>query len=160
MGSHISGSVLGMLPTSRRSISLTSKDPLAAPRIDPNYYATELDRTAIRAGVRHVLHVYQETEALKDVIEAEAPPEGYPPLRTDSSDEEIDAQVRPVGNTFFHPGGSCAMGKAVDSVLLLYGVKLRVVDASVPPTPIAAHYQICTYTLAERAADFIKAIAS
>ncbi|KAJ5086982.1 hypothetical protein NUU61_008289 [Penicillium alfredii] len=149
-----------MLPTSRGSISLTSKDPLAAPRIDPNYYATELDRTAIRAGVRHVPQVYQETEALKDVIEAETPPEGYPPLRTDSSDEEIDARVRR-GNTFFHPGGSCAMDKAVDSVWRLYGVKgLRVVDASVLPTPIAAHYQICTYTLAERAADFIKAIAS
>ncbi|KAJ5584164.1 uncharacterized protein N7459_003964 [Penicillium hispanicum] len=155
-GLHISTPVLGMLPTSRGSITLASADPSAAPRIDPNYYATEVDRAAMRAGVRQALHVFQESAALKDVVEAEIPPDNYPPLTTASSDEEIDARIRRVANTFFHPGGSCAMGKAVDSELRLYGVDgLRVVDASVLPTPVAAHYQYCIYTLAEKAADLI-----
>jgi choline dehydrogenase-like flavoprotein len=48
------------------------------------------------------------------------------------------------------------MGKVVDSNLCVYGVQgLRVVDASVIPLPIAAHYQACTYALAHQAAEII-----
>ncbi|KAJ5595497.1 GMC oxidoreductase [Penicillium hispanicum] len=155
-GTYVSSPVLAMHPTSRGMITLASKDPLAPPAIDPNYYATEVDRAAVRAGIRTALRVYQDTNALRDIIEAEVPPEGYPPLRADSTDDEIDARVRRMGITFFHPSGSCAMGKVVDTELRAYGVKgLRVVDASVLPTPLAAHLQGCVYALAERAVDFI-----
>lgn len=57
--------------------------------------------------------------------------------------------------------GSCAMGKAVDAKLRVYGVDgLRVVDASVLPTPVAAHYQYFIYTIAEGAANFIAQIGN
>ncbi|KAJ5103950.1 hypothetical protein N7532_004479 [Penicillium argentinense] len=152
-GLHISTPVLGMLPTSRGSITLSSSDPTAAPQIDPNYFATELDRVMMRNGVKKALQAFEEWA---DLNVTEVPPEGYPALSVKSTDEEIDARVRRVANTFFHPAGSCAMGKAVDADLRVCGVDgLRVVDASVLPTPIAAHYQYCIYTLAERAADCI-----
>lgn len=58
--------------------------------------------------------------------------------------------------TLYHPAGSAAMGKVVDSDLRVFGITgLRVVDASVFPTPLASHYQACIYALAEQAADII-----
>jgi choline dehydrogenase-like flavoprotein len=58
----------------------------------------------------------------------------------------------------YHPIGTCAMGKVVDSSLHVIGVdNLRVVDASVIPTPITAHIQSTVYALAEQAADIIAA---
>lgn len=58
----------------------------------------------------------------------------------------------------FHPAGSVSMSKVVDSELCVKGVdKLRVVDASVIPVPIAGHIHNCVYALAEQAADMILA---
>jgi choline dehydrogenase-like flavoprotein len=89
-------------------------------------------------------------------VEAEVPPDGFAELKVESTDEEIDARVRRARNTFYHAAGSASMGKVVDSQLRVYGVKgLRVMDASVIPVPIAAHYQACVYAIAEKAADLV-----
>ncbi|RAO72117.1 uncharacterized protein BHQ10_008129 [Talaromyces amestolkiae] len=156
-GTYIASAVLGMATTSRGRITLASANASASPLIDPNYYSTEFDRAVLRAGIRQVTGLLLDTPEGQEIVESQlSSHHGLGPLSARSTDEEIDAQVRAGGNTFYHPAGSAAMGKVVDSNLRVYGVgNLRVVDASVLPLPITAHYQALTYALAEKAADII-----
>ncbi|KAI4169654.1 MAG: hypothetical protein LQ343_005532 [Gyalolechia ehrenbergii] len=73
-GTHISTPILGLLPVSRGSITLASTDVTADPIIDPNYFDAELDREALRTGVRSVLRMMLDTTAGQSVIEEETPP--------------------------------------------------------------------------------------
>lgn len=50
-GSHVSSSVMLLLPTSRGTISLASASANDAPIINPNYYSTATDHTALIYGV-------------------------------------------------------------------------------------------------------------
>jgi choline dehydrogenase-like flavoprotein len=48
------------------------------------------------------------------------------------------------------------MGEVVDSELQVNGIdRLRVVEASVIPMPLATQIQMCIYALAEQAANII-----
>ncbi|PIG79285.1 hypothetical protein AARAC_004265 [Aspergillus arachidicola] len=155
-GTHIASAILGMVPTSRGRVTIASADPMTPPLIDPNYYSTEVDRAILRAAIRQTTQVLSETPEGKAMIECEASHPGFNPLRPDSTDEEIDAQVKQGGNTFYHPAGSASMGSVVDTELRVKGVEnLRVVDASIIPLPITAHYQAVIYAIAEKAADII-----
>ncbi|KAK7179797.1 uncharacterized protein CC84DRAFT_1225948 [Paraphaeosphaeria sporulosa] len=57
----------------------------------------------------------QNMPAIKEVIESERAPDGVEPLTKDSSDEDMDARIARVGNTFCHAAGSIAMGNVVDT---------------------------------------------
>lgn len=157
-GTHMGAIMMPLLVDSRGSITLNSADPQDHPLIDPNYLATETDRTVMREGVKKVLRLFYDTADGQAMVKEENPPPGFDALRINSSDEDIDARVRSQGRTLFHAGGSASMGKVVDTNLKVKGVAgLRVVDASVIPIPIGAHYQVCTYAVAEQAADIIAA---
>ena len=89
-------------------------------------------------------------------MDGEVVPAGFEALTSKSTDEDIDKRVKRSAATWFHPAGSAAMWKVVDNELRVMGVeRLRVVDESVLPCPIGAHYQVVTYALAEQAADII-----
>ena len=142
VGTHISTPILTLLPTSRGTIMLASTDPSNDPIIDPQYFETELDREAFRTGFRLVMRTMLDTEYGQSIIESETPPPGQPRLTSGASDEEIDQRARTVGRSFFQSAGTAAMGKVVDTELRVMGIgKLRVVDASVLPLPLAGHYQ-------------------
>ncbi|CAG8959043.1 hypothetical protein HYFRA_00012823 [Hymenoscyphus fraxineus] len=154
-GTHISTGVLNLLPTSRGTVTLLNSDPNNDPVINPNYFATHTDHAIMRAGIRRMMQV-METPSMRAIVESETVPSGFSALTSVSSDEDIDARVRQFSATWYHFGGSAAMGKVVDSEFRVMGTEaLRVVDASVIPTPIAAHYQACIYAVAEQAADMI-----
>ncbi|KAL8731239.1 MAG: hypothetical protein Q9181_004367, partial [Wetmoreana brouardii] len=142
-GSHISTGVLLYQPTSRGRITLASADPAVEPIVDPKYYSMLADKEMLRSGVRRIAQLMQ-TSAAKDVILGETPPRGMPILAPDASDEDIDARVRAYSEVWHHSAGTAAMGKdtkssVVDAELRVHGVKgLKVVDASVFPSPISA----------------------
>jgi choline dehydrogenase-like flavoprotein len=157
-GTAIMSYYMACLPTSRGRIALGSAEPTAPPVIDPNYYATEADRFVMRHGWRVLSRLMLNTPEGRDLVADEIRPEGHECLTSDASDAEIDARIKMGGVSCSHPAASCSMGKVVDGSCRVFGVQgLRVVDASVIPVPLAAHYQVPVFALAEQAVDIILA---
>jgi choline dehydrogenase-like flavoprotein len=74
------------------------------------------------------------------------------PGREVSAREHVEANVR----GFFHPVGTCAIGRVVDGEGRVPGVDgLCVADASVMPTIPRANTNLSTLALAERLAERI-----
>jgi choline dehydrogenase-like flavoprotein len=116
-GTYISSCVLGIMPISRGRITLASSDAKDDPVNDPNFYASEVDRVMLRHGIRQVVKLFLGTSEGQEMVESEAVPEDCKPFTLESTDEEIDDRVRRLGGSFYHAGGSCAMGKVVDADL-------------------------------------------
>lgn len=136
-------------PSSRGEVRLRNSNPDTAPRISHNYLATEDDRASIVAGVRIALDIAAQP-AVKDITTA---PFLIP---VSDSDSDIDAFVRQVGMTLYHPTSTCAIGRVVDNRLRVLGLRgLRVVDASVMPTITRGNTNAPTIMIAEKAADMI-----
>jgi choline dehydrogenase-like flavoprotein len=149
-GMTVTTMIVDMIPTSRGTITIASSDISTYPVVDPNVYATKADCTAVRNAVRKVLHMLTATELGNLIIDHELT--DYP----GHSDEDIDKRVAQWGMPFYHPGGTCSMGTVIDTECRVIGMDgLRVVDASILPVPICAHYQAVVYAVAERAADLI-----
>jgi choline dehydrogenase-like flavoprotein len=156
-GSYVGTSVILTIPTSRGTVALASFSPDDKPLIEPNYFATSMDRAVLVHGARRLLQCLTGTTAGQDFVEAEvAPIPGMNPLTLESSTEEIENRIRAVGSPHFHPAGTCALGSVLDTELRVKGVHgLRVADASVFPAPVGGHPQATLYALAERAAAMI-----
>ena len=99
-----------------------------------------------------------ETPEGQELVADEITPENHRCLPSTASDAEIDQRIKMGGVSCSHPAASCSMGKVVDAECRVKGVQgLRVVDASVIPVPLAAHYQVPVFALAEQAVDMILA---
>lgn len=145
-----------MRATSRGRVKLRSDDPRQHPSILFNYMSTEQDRTEMRAAVRLTREIMAQ--------DAFAPYRGdeLAPGRAVQTDAEIDAFIRQLGESAYHPCGTCKMGDASDRMavvgedLTLHGIDgLRVVDASVMPSIVSGNLNAPTIMIAEKAADII-----
>lgn len=96
-GGHITSTVIGLLPTSRGSVTLASLDPADAPLIDPNYNATEVDRYVMRSGLKKMMKVLLDTKEGKAIVEGEAVGEGQTVLTSTSSQDQLDQRIRERG---------------------------------------------------------------
>lgn len=141
-------------PESRGSVHLNSNVASDDPVIDPNYLDAEADRTAAIAGFRLVRKVMAQP-AFARWLKAET----RPGLEI-TSDEEIVRYIEEVGQTSFHPIGTCKMGSddmaVVDSELRVKGIaRLRVIDSSVMPTMPSSNTNSPSMMIGEKGADLI-----
>ena len=148
-----------LAPKSRGSVTLANADPLAAPLIDPNFFAEPDDMARLVRGFKAMRHILGQP-ALATF--------GARELETSASaktDAEIEAFIRGHADTIYHPVGTCRMGSGpldvVDAELRVHGLSgLRVVDASIMPIIVSGNTNAPTIMIAEKAADLVKAAAS
>jgi choline dehydrogenase-like flavoprotein len=137
-------------PTSSGFVKLRSRVPTAKPRILHNYLTTEEDRQTLIAGVRRCMEIAQQPALRAVSTGAYGAPAG-------DDDASVIAHIERNSTTLYHPVATCAMGSVVDSDLRVLGMEgLRVVDASVMPTPLRGNTNAPTIMIAERAADLIR----
>ncbi len=69
-------------------------------------------------------------------------------------DIDVRAHVTAAARGFFHPTGTCAIGRVVDGAGAVLGLEgLHVADASIMPTIPRANTNLTTLALAERVAE-------
>ncbi len=145
-----------MRPTSRGKLALRSADPLAAPVVDPNYLATEIDIQELRESYALI----QEVVAQRSFD----PYRGKPlePTSMPTSQAEIDALIRNMSGSGFHLCGTCKMGSdndamaVVDPQTRVRGVEgLRIADGSVMPSIVSSNLNAPIMMIGERASDLI-----
>ncbi|OBF21810.1 GMC family oxidoreductase N-terminal domain-containing protein [Mycobacterium sp. ACS4331] len=151
-------SCLGMVlrPTSQGFLEITSSDPSAPVRIDPNYLGSAQDRASTANLMRKMRSIFEQSP-LAELISHET----YPGPQAQSDDELVDVALDG-GYCGYHATGTCAMGPndddIVDGRLRVRGIEgLRVVDCSVMPTMVAGNLNGPIMAMAWRAADFIAA---
>lgn len=156
-GSGFFSNAFQLRPRSVGSITLASADPLAHPRIQPNYLSAPEDLPVLREGVKRLREIFRQ-RAFDPWRGAELSP--GPEVQ---SDAQIDAWIRTNADTVYHPTSSCRMGPDTDPMAVLdaqcrvRGVQgLRVVDASSLPKVTSGNTAAPVYMLAERIADVMR----
>lgn len=158
MGHGFSCHVCVLRPKSRGSVGLSSADPMAPPRIDPQFLSDPEDLAVLMKGARKTRQLMQ-TEPLAGYIYKELF------IKEEPDDAALEQHIRSRSDTIYHPVGTCKMGQddmaVVDPELKVRGLEgLRVVDASVMPRLIGGNTNAPTIMIAEKAADMIRGHAA
>src|SRR5690606_12791688 len=75
------------------------------------------------------------------------------------SEEDLRRAAGEIGTTIFHPVGTAAMGRVVDSELRVVGIDgLRVADASIMPSITSGNPNAPVMMIAEKAANAIRSV--
>jgi len=141
-------------PTSRGQVHITGPRAGDPPRITPRFLSTDYDR-AMASRILHWQRELLAQQPLSDQVREELSP-GVA-LREDGAIADF---VRASGAGIAHAVGSCAMGAEAEAVLdpqlRVRGLRgLRVIDASVFPSPPNGATAAPTMALAWRGADLI-----
>ena len=104
-------SCLGMVlrPTSEGAIEITSADPSAPLRIDPNYLDTDYDRTTSANLLRTMRGIFEQSPIAERISH-----ETYPGPSVHSDGDLVDT-VLDGGYCGYHAAGTCAMGPSETS---------------------------------------------
>ena len=142
-GYAISAAVFAMKPQSLGSVRLASHDPRAPLRIEHGFLANDDDAAVLADGV----------EALRELARSE--PVHLYAAREVRPGPDVDAEthVRTTARGFFHPVGTCALGRVTDADGRVLGYEnVYVADASFMPSIPRANTNLSVAALAERLA--------
>jgi choline dehydrogenase-like flavoprotein len=142
-------------PRSRGSVTLASADPAVPPVIDPNYLSDPYDLRMSIEGVRLMREVMRQPAWSGWVAREHLPGEEV------RGGAQIEAYVRRMGRTCYHPVGACKMGTDAMAVvgpdLRVHGIAgLRVCDSSIMPSLVSSNTNAPTIMIGERASDLIR----
>jgi choline dehydrogenase len=141
---EISAAAFAMKPRSRGSVRLTSADPRAPLAIDHGFLTDPRDADVVAEGVEAVRELVAR-ESLREYAARETRP--GPGI---AAADHVRAEAR----GFFHPTGTCAIGRVVDGDGRVLGLEgLHVGDASVMPTIPRANTNLTAIAVAERLAE-------
>jgi choline dehydrogenase len=136
-------------PESRGRLTLKSKDPLAAPAMQPRYLSEEYDRRMMLECVRLSREIFAQ-----NAFEPYSGSEVFPGAEA-QSDNEVLEFIRNKAESIYHPIGTCKMGiddmAVVEPSLNVRGIQgLSVVDASVMPALVSGNTNAPTIMIAEK----------
>jgi choline dehydrogenase len=139
---------------SRGQLTIRSTDPFEQPRIDPNYFAEDIDRKTLVAGLKILREIFQQ-RSFRNLWDAE-----IVPGEAVNTDTGLWDFARNTGGTVFHCVGTCRMGSddssVLDPQLRVRGVdRLRVIDASVMPQITSANTNATSLMIGERGAALV-----
>ena len=151
----VSAVVTVSYPRARGRVTLSTSDPQAPPRIVHPLLADDGDVDALIRGSELCRQLFQNP-----AFDHARIGERLPGPHVQSRDEWVDflRETAFLGN---HPIGTCRMGNdaraVVDPQLRLRGLQsLRVVDASIMPSPISGNTNAAAMMIGERAAALIR----
>lgn len=142
-------------PYSRGSVAIASPDPMKTPTVDAGWWSDDRDRQKSLTVLR-TLRKLAAAEPLKRYVGEERLPGAAL-----ASDEELLQELSWMLSPGLHGTGTCSMGTSsktsvVDSRCRVHGISgLRVVDASIMPTPVSGNTNGPTMAVAARASELI-----
>jgi choline dehydrogenase len=145
-GGAISAAVFAMKPVSRGRVSLRSDDPEDPLVIEHGFLRDDRDSKVLGEGV-DLVRDFLGGEAFRPYVAREERPGAAVGARV---------YVRAAKRGFFHPTGTCAIGRVVDERCRVLGVDgLFVADASVMPDIPRANTNLTTAAIAERVSEWV-----
>lgn len=145
------------VPRSRGRVTIRAADTRERPSIQPSLLSDDADMRILCDGLRAAAG-FIRNGPLGAALGSEMPLS--PPVEAD--DAVLEAFVRSVAGTNFHPAGTCRIGPVSDndsvvgSNLNIHGLEgISVADASVMPSLVSANINSTVTMIAGRAAQFL-----
>jgi choline dehydrogenase len=137
--------VFHMKPGSAGRLRLRSREPRDLPEVERGFLRDPSDLTTVVEGL-----------VLARALAAQAPLARLLGPELAPAQEPLESYAGRMMRNYFHPAGTCGIGRVVDDSCRVLGVQqLFIADASIMPTIPRANTNLTTVAIAERLAEAI-----
>jgi choline dehydrogenase len=144
-GYEASVGVFHMKPASAGRLRLRSRDPRDLPEVERGFLGDPSDLRTIVEGLE-LTRALAKQAPLARLLGPELAP----------AEESLESYARRSMRNYFHPAGTCGIGRVVDAAGCVLGIEhLFIADASIMATIPRANTNLTTVAIAERLAEAI-----